>query len=186
VLLAVGLFSLGNSSDMFLVLRAKDAGIAVAQAPLLGLVFNITYTATSWPAGKLSDRVPRHLVAAAGYIVFAIVYAVFAAEPSRLAVWGAMAFYGLFYSLTNPVLRALVVDHVPQEKRGRALGVFYFVTSVTMLAASLITGELWDRLGAQVAFYVSSGLAIVAAIMLLFASAPRETETERLEREVAD
>ena len=186
VLLAVGLFSLGNSSDMFLVLRAKDAGIAVAQAPLLGLVFNITYTATSWPAGKLSDKVPRHLVAAAGYIVFAIVYAVFAAEPSQMAVWGAMAFYGLFYSLTNPVLRALVVDHAPPEKRGRALGVFYFVTSVTMLAASLITGELWDRLGARVAFYVSAGLALTAAIMLLFASAPREAEAERPEREAAD
>jgi MFS family permease len=173
VLLAVALFSLGNSSDMFLVLRAKDVGIPVAYAPLLGLVFNITYTLTSWPAGKLSDRVPRHFVAAAGYAVFAAVYAVFAAAPSRAAIWGAMACYGLFYSLTNPVLRALVVDHADAPKRGRALGLFYFVTSLTTLAASLVTGELWQQFGAHVPFLLSAALAVVAALMLLFAAQPR-------------
>ncbi|MDP9267593.1 MAG: MFS transporter [Acidobacteriota bacterium] len=172
VLLAVALFSLGNSSDMFLVLRAADAGIAASYAPLLGLVFNITYTLTSWPAGKLSDKVPRHFVAAAGYIVFAAVYAVFAAAPSRAAIWAAMASYGLFYSLTNPVLRALVVDYAPEPKRGRALGFFYFVTSITTLLASLITGELWQQYGARVPFGLSAALAMVAALMLLFASAP--------------
>lgn len=175
VLLAVALFSLGNSSDMFLILRAQDAGIAIAYAPLLGLVFNITYTLTSWPAGRLSDKVPRHFVAAAGYLVFAGVYLTFAAAPSRFAIWVAMASYGLFYSLTNPVLRALVVDHAPAAKRGRALGVFYFVTSVTMLIASLVTGKLWDLYGARVPFYLSAGLAALAALMLLFARpAPAE------------
>src|SRR4051812_21877167 len=172
VLLAVALFSLGNSSDMFLVLRAADAGIAVRYAPLLGLVFNVTYTLTSWPAGKLSDKIPRHFVAAAGYLVFAAVYAVFATAPSHMAIWAAMASYGLFYSLTNPVLRALVIDHAPVPKRGRALGFFYFITSITTLLASLITGELWQRFGARVPFGLSAALAIVAALMLLFASAP--------------
>jgi MFS family permease len=169
VLLAVGLFSLGNSSDMFLVLRAKDVGIPVAYAPLLGLVFNITYTLTSWPAGKLSDRVPRHFVAAAGYAVFAGVYAIFAAAPSRAAIWIAMACYGLFYSLSGPVLHALVVDHADAPKRGRALGLFYFVTSLTTLASSLLTGELWQQFGARVPFLLSAGLATAAALMLLFA-----------------
>jgi MFS family permease len=172
VLLAVALFSLGNSSDMFLVLRAADAGIAVRYAPLLGLVFNVTYTLTSWPAGRLSDKVPRHFVAAAGYAVFAAVYAVFAAAPSRAAIWGAMACYGLFYSLTNPVLRALVVDFAPEPKRGRALGFFYFVTSITTLAASLLTGELWSHFGARVPFLLSAALAVAAALMLLFSSKP--------------
>src|SRR3954470_4494342 len=173
VLLAVALFSLGNSSDMFLVLRAADAGIAVRYAPLLGLVFNVTYTLTSWPAGRLSDKVPRHFVAAAGYAVFAGVYAVFAAAPSRAAIWIAMACYGLFYSLTNPVLRALVVDHADAPKRGRALGLFYFVTSLTTLGASLVTGELWQQFGARVPFLLSAALAVVAAVMLLFAAQPR-------------
>jgi MFS family permease len=172
VLFAVALFSLGNSSDMFLVLRAGEVGIPVSYAPLLGLVFNIVYTATSWPAGKLSDKVPRHFVAAAGYLVFAAVYATFAAAPSRAAIWAAMASYGLFYALSNPVLRALVVDHAPEAKRGRALGFFYFVTSLTTLAASLITGALWQRFGARVPFHLSAALALIAAIMLLFATEP--------------
>jgi MFS family permease len=180
VLLAVALFSLGNSSDMFLILRAQDAGIAIAHAPLLGLAFNITYTLTSWPAGRLSDKVPRHFVAAAGYLVFAGVYVTFAAAPSRSAIWLAMATYGLFYALTNPVLRALVVDHAPAAKRGRALGLFHFLTSVTMLAASLITGALWDMYGARVPFYLSAALAALAAIMLLFAR-PAAPETEQVD-----
>jgi len=179
VLAAVALFSLGNSSDMFLILRAQSAGIAIVYAPLLGLVFNLTYTLTSWPAGRLSDKVPRHFVAAAGYLVFAAVYVTFAAAPSTLALWLAMASYGLFYALTNPVLRALVVDHAPAQKRGRALGLFYFVTSVTTLLASLITGALWDLYGARVPFYLSAGLAGLAALLLLFARpAPPEVVVE--------
>ncbi|MBI2679257.1 MAG: MFS transporter [Candidatus Koribacter versatilis] len=184
VLLAVALFSLGNSSDMFLVLRAADAGIAVHYAPLLGLVFNVTYTLTSWPAGRLSDKVPRHFVAASGYAVFAAVYAVFAAAPSRAAIWGAMASYGLFYSLTNPVLRALVVDYAPEPKRGRALGFFYFVTSITTLAASLITGELWQQFGARVPFLLSAALAVVAALMLLFTAKPATRAASELTADV--
>ncbi|HWK31475.1 MAG TPA: MFS transporter, partial [Terriglobales bacterium] len=82
LLAAVGLFSVGNSSDMFLVLRAKDVGISPAQAPLLGLLFNLVYTFASWPAGRLSDRIPRRYLAALGYAVFALVYFVFGAAPS--------------------------------------------------------------------------------------------------------
>lgn len=167
LMFAIGLFSLGNSSDMFLVLRAQDVGITAAQAPLLGLVFNIVYTASSWPAGKLSDRVSKPVLASMGYLVFAAVYFVFAKAPSSTAIWLMMAFYGLFYSLTNPVLRALIANTIAPGMRGRAFGVFYFVTSVTALVASLITGELWTRFGAALPFYLSSGLAVVAAAMLL-------------------
>jgi MFS family permease len=90
---------------MFLVLRAQNVGIAVGQAPLLGLVFNATYTAFSWPAGKLSDRMSRYALVAAGYAVFAALYMVFGIAPSRGALWGMMAFYGLYYALTTPVLK---------------------------------------------------------------------------------
>lgn len=167
VVAAVTLFSIGNSSDMFLVLRAQDVGIAASLAPALGLVFNIVYTATSWPAGHWSDRVSKRAMAAAGYLVFAIVYGVFALAPSRAAIWAAMAFYGLYYSLTSPVLRALVAQTIEPESRGRAFGVFYFTTSIAALLASVITGELWKHFGAPVPFYLSSGLAVIAAAMLL-------------------
>ena len=175
VIAALAIFSIGNSSDMFLVLRAQNAGIAASLAPLLGLVFNIVYTATSWPAGKLADKFSKNALAAAGFLVFAIVYFVFAADPARIAIWIAMGFYGLYYSLTQPVLKALVSNTVAPEHRGRAFGLFYFVTSVAALFASLLTGWLWKRFSPATPFYLSAALALVAAIMLFFA--PRGAKT---------
>jgi MFS family permease len=161
---------------MFLILRAQSVGIAAAHAPLLGLVFNLTYTLASWPAGKLSDRAApadgasasawRYLMAAAGFIVFAIVYWVFASAPSRTALWAMMAFYGLYYALTNPVLRALVAETAPAEARGRAFGIYYFVTSVAALLSSVITGELWKHYGPRLPLNMSALLAVIAAAML--------------------
>jgi MFS family permease len=179
VLVAVTLFSLGNSSDMFLVLRAQNVGIRVAMAPLLGLVFNITYTLASWPAGWFSDRVSRRLVASVGYVIFAAVYFVFGRAPSTIAIWIAMAVYGFYYALTQPVLKALVVETAGENVRGRALGIYFFVTSVATLAASLITGGLWKRYGAPVPFYFSAGLALVAAGMLQGAARSRGALPER-------
>ena len=167
VLIAVTLFSLGNSSDMFLVMRAENVGIPVALAPLLGLVFNITYTLGSWPAGWFSDHFSRRWIAAAGYLIFAAVYYVFGRAPSTPAIWITMAVYGLYYALTQPVLKALVVETVGNEVRGRALGVYFFATSVATLAASLVTGELWKHYGASLPFYFSAGLAAFSALMLV-------------------
>jgi MFS family permease len=167
MLAAVTLFSLGNSSDMFLVLRAQEVGIGARYAPLLGLVFNVTYTAASWPAGYISDRASRHILAASGYLVFAVVYALFAAAPSHGSLWAMMSFYGFYYALTSPVLRALVVDQVPHAARGRAFGYFYFSTSIAALIASIATGELWKHYGAELPLNISAALALVAAILLL-------------------
>jgi MFS family permease len=167
VLVAVTLFSLGNSSDMFLVMRAQNVGIPVALAPLLGLVFNITYTLGSWPAGWFSDHFSRRWIAAAGYLIFAGVYFVFGRAPSTLAIWITMAIYGLYYALTQPVLKALVVESVSQNVRGRALGVYAFITSVATLAASLITGALWKCYGAGIPFYFSAALAALSALLLV-------------------
>ncbi len=174
VLAVVTLFSLGNSSDMFLVLRAGNIGIPASQAPLLGLVFNIMFTLVSWPAGKFSDRFSRSAIAAAGYLVFAIVYFVFALAPSQLAIWLAMAFYGLFYALTNAVLKALIVESVDTGVRGRALGIYSFCISVTTLLSSVITGALWKIYGPAVPFYFSAGIATVSAFALLAHRSPKQ------------
>jgi MFS family permease len=173
VLFAVTLFSLGNSSDMFLVMRAQNVGIPVKFAPLLGLVFNVTYTLGSWPAGWLSDDfsrrgLSRKWIAGAGYLILAGVYFLFGRAPSTLVIWIAMAVYGVYYALTQPVLKALVVETVAQEIRGRALGVYFFLTSVATLAASLITGELWKRYGPGLPFYVSGALAGISGLLLLW------------------
>jgi MFS family permease len=177
MLAVVTIFSLGNSSDMFLILRAQDVGIAVRNAPLLGLVFNATYTLASWPAGKLSDHVPKNVVAASGYLVFAITYYIFAEAPSQKALWITMAGYGLFYALTNPVLRALVTQRVAPEARGRALGIFYFATSITTLLASLIAGYLWRNFGAPSTFRLSAALALVSAVLLLMYAPERQARS---------
>ncbi|HET9698225.1 MAG TPA: MFS transporter, partial [Terriglobales bacterium] len=104
---------------------------------------------------------------AAGLFVFAVVYEVFAVAPSKAAIWGAFAFYGLYYALTQPVLRAMVSQAAPAESRGRAFGIFYFVTSVTALLASVLTGELWKHYGAAMPFYLSAALAAVAGVMVV-------------------
>ena len=174
VLVGVTFFSLGNSSDMFLVLRAQNVGISVVLAPLLGLVFNLTYTLASWPAGWFSDHVSRRLVGSAGYVIFAAVYFVFGRAPSTLAIWSAMAVYGFYYALTQPVLKALVVETVGEDVRGRALGIYFFVTSVATLAASLISGGLWKYFGAAIPFYFSATLAILAAGVLQLAGNGRK------------
>jgi len=174
VLVAVTLFSLGNSSDMFLVMRAQNVGIPVSLAPLLGLVFNVTYTLGSWPAGWFSDRFARRWIAAVGYLIFAGVYYTFGRAPSILAIWITMAVYGIYYALTQPVLKALVVDTVAHEIRGRALGLYFFATSVATLAASLITGELWKQFGPSLPFYISAGLAVISAGLLVVSPKQRE------------
>ncbi|HWZ42200.1 MAG TPA: MFS transporter [Candidatus Saccharimonadales bacterium] len=167
MLAAVLVFSLGNSSDAFLVLRAQQAGIGPAFAPLLGLVFNVTYTLSAWPAGWLSDRRSKPVIAAIGYLIFAATYAVFAAAPSKTALWMTMAMYGLYYALTSPVLRALVIETVPLESRGRAFGLFYFSSSIATLLSSVLTGVLWKMFGPALPFYLSSALAVIGAFMLL-------------------
>ncbi len=173
VLSAIALFSIGNSSDMFLVLRAQSLGIPASHTPLIGLVFNVTYTLFSWPAGILGDLsarktgfLSRHTIVSAGLVVFAIVYAAFARGMSHIGVYGAMAFYGLYYALTAPVLKAVVVDSVPREHRGGAFGLFDFSTSVCVLLASTVTGFLWKNYGPSLPFHVSSILALVAAAMV--------------------
>jgi MFS family permease len=148
-------------------MRAQNVGISVSLAPLLGLVFNVTYTLGSWPAGWFSDHFSRRWIAAAGYVIFAGVYFVFGRAPSTLAIWITMAVYGGYNALTQPVLKALVVDTVAAEVRGRALGIYFFATSVATLAASLITGELWKHYGASLPFYLSAALALLSAALLL-------------------
>ncbi len=170
MLAAVLIFSLGNSSDMFLVLRAQDAGIAAKFAPLLGIAFNITYTLSSWPAGWISDRLSKPMIAGFGYLVFAATYFAFASAATHTLLWTMMACYGLYYALTSPVLRAMVVETVPEDSRGRAFGIFYFSSSIATLLASLLTGELWKHFGPALPFCLSAGLAVVAALMLFAGS----------------
>jgi MFS family permease len=166
ILIAVALFSLGNSSDLFLILRAQNLGVRPELAPALGLVFNIVYTVLSWPAGKLSDRIPRRFLVVLGYLVYAGVYFGFAHSSSSRAVWLLMPLYGLYYALTEGVLRAWIADLVPSRSRASVFGVFSWVLGVVAFPASLMAGWLWQHYSPATPFYVSAGLSFLAAVLL--------------------
>jgi MFS family permease len=163
----LALFTLGNSSDAFLLLRAQEAGVALAAIPALWALHHLVKAAASTWGGALSDRVGRRRVILAGWSVYALAYAGFAAAASPLAVAGLFAFYGLFHALTEGAERALVADLAGERARGRAFGLFHAVTGAALLPASLLTGLLWQRFGARIALGTGAGLALLAALALL-------------------
>ena len=169
ILAAVGLFSLGNSSDLFLVLRAQNLGMSAWMAPALGLLFNVVYTVLSWPAGKLSDRVPRRRLVVAGYLIYAAVYAGFALLHTPQMVWFLFAVYGSYYALTEGVIKAWVADLVPSASRASVFGVLNWVVGVAAFPASLLAGWMWQRYSPAAPFALSSLFAFLAALLLLFA-----------------
>jgi MFS family permease len=171
------LFSLGNSSDAFLILRAQDTGMAVAAIPLAYFAFNALYAALAAPAGILSDRWGRRPLLAAGYAVFALVYLGFAVAPNALVAGALFLLYGLYYALTDGVARALVADLVPVELRATAMGTFSTATGLALLPASLVAGVLWQAVAPWAPFAYGAALATVAALLL--AAVPALPPTER-------
>lgn len=166
-LLVLGVFTLGNSSDAFLLLRAQEAGIALAGLPLVWSLHHLVKSAASTWAGSLSDQLGRRVTILAGWAVYALAYAGFAWAETAPAVVGLFAFYGLFHALTEGPERALVADLADEAARGRAFGYFHAVTGATLLPASLLTGLLWQRFGAATALYTGAGLAGLAALLLV-------------------
>jgi len=169
ILAAVGIFSLGNSSDLFLVLRAQNLGLGVWAAPALGLLFNVVYASLSWPAGKLSDRLPRRWLVVAGYGIYAAVYAGFAVLRSPQWVWFFFAIYGIYYALTEGVIKAWIADLAPRESRASVFGVLNWVVGVAAFPASFVAGWMWQRYSPAAPFALSSVLAAVAGSLLLLA-----------------
>jgi MFS family permease len=159
----VALFTLGNSSDAFALLRAQEVGVPVAALPLLWFGFNAVYAAVSYAGGGWSDRAGRRRVLVVGLLVYALAYAGFAAAGAAWHVLAAFALYGVYYGLTEGVLRAAVADVVPADRRGTAFGVYYAVVGVLALVASVGAGWLWDALGPAVPFGVGAMLAMAAA-----------------------
>ncbi len=168
--LAATIFALGNSSDAFLILRARNLGLSPAAIPLVYFAFNMVYALLSTPAGALSDRMGRRRMLVVGYAVFAVVYFGFAllrAPAARWAVPALFLVYGAYYALTEGAQRALVVDLVPAPLRATALGTFATATGLALLPASLIAGRLWDSLGASAPFFYGGTTATAALLLLL-------------------
>jgi len=162
------LFTLGNSSDAFLVLRAQNLGNSVFHILLMLVVFNFVYASISTPAGILSDKLGRKRVILLGWLIYVLVYLGFAlvSPEASWQLWLLFALYGLYYGLAEGVARAFVADLVPVQKRGTAYGLFHGVVGITLLPASLIAGWLWQAVSPAAPFLLGAGLAFLAMIGL--------------------
>ena len=176
-LLIVTLFTLGNSSDAFLLLRAQEVGIAVAHLPLLWMFFHLVKAATGMPGGILSDLRGRRGAIIAGWLVYALAYLGFGAASHPWQVWGLFAFYGLYFGLTEGVERALIADLVPAERQASAFGVYHFCIGIAALPSSLLMGYLYQRFGAGLAFTFGAIVAAFSALLLLLLVRPSSPAT---------
>lgn len=166
-LVPLGLFTLGNASDVFLLLKAGGARAPLTTLPLLWMGLHVVKTAASVPGGRLADRVGRPRVIAAGWIFYAAVYAGFAFAESQPAIWGLFLVYGLYHGLTEGAEKALVAQIAPPRKRGTAFGRYHFTLGMLTLAASVLFGAIWELAGSRAAFLTSAALAVVAVMALV-------------------
>jgi len=166
-ILILGLFTLGNSSDAFLLLKAKECGLADAYIPLVWMALSLIRTVFSTPAGMLSDRVSRKRIIVVGWSIYSIVYILFAYSTKVWHIWVLFCIYGFYYALTEGVEKALVADMVREELRGTAYGIYNFVVGIVALPSSVICGFLWQRFGSIYALGFGALLAFAASVLLL-------------------
>ena len=166
-LLTVVIFTLGNSTDAFILLRGQERGLSILQVMGMALTFNAVYTIFAGPFGALSDRIGRHKLILGGWIAYGLVYLGLEIAQTGWQVWTLFAFYGLYYAATEGAARALVTDLVSNATRGTAYGLFNSAVGIAALPASLIAGLLWQGTGAWTGFGPSAPFIFGAAMALL-------------------
>lgn len=166
-LIVIALFTLSNSTDAFLLLRAEQAGIAPAMLPLLWMVLHFSKVFSSLVAGDLSDKLGRKALIASGWFVYAAVYFCFAFIGAEWQAWALFVVYGISFGMTEGAEKAMVADLVDEEKRGTAYGFYNLAYGITVFPASLLFGLLWSYFGVEAAFLVSAAISIAAAFILM-------------------
>jgi len=165
-LLAAVLFTLGNSSDAFIILRGQERGLSVLQILGMLLTFNAVYTILAGPLGALSDRIGRRKLIIAGWLAYGLVYLGFAASTTGAHIWILFGLYGIYYAATEGVAKAFVADLVPAERRGTAYGLYNAAIALTAFPASLIAGLLWQGIGGWGGFGPSAPFVFGAVLAL--------------------
>ena len=166
-LFAVILFTLGNSSDVFLVLRAQNLGVTLALIPIIWTVLNLVKALSNTPGGVLSDKIGRRAAILLGWGLYGLVYLGFALATKTWHVWALFIVYGLYYGLTEGPERAFVADLVAEGERGRAFGWFHLCVGIGALPASLLFGLIWKWFNAPAAFVFGALMAMSAAVMFV-------------------
>jgi len=166
-LVIMAIFTLGNSCDFFVILRAQNLEVSLVQVTLMLVLLNVIEATVSLPAGLLSDRLGRKRVITLGWFVYALVYLGFALASSPWQIWLLFACYGIYYGIIEGVARAFVADLVVEEKRGTAYGLYHGVVGITLLPASLLAGWLWQAYSPAAPFYLGAALAFLAMLGML-------------------
>ncbi len=166
-LVVIVLFTISNSTDAFLLLRAEQAGIAPAMLPILWMVLHFSKVLVSLIAGELSDRVGRKALIFGGWIVYALVYAGFAFVTAPWQAWVLFVIYGIYFGMTEGNEKAFVADMVDPEKRGTAYGFYNLAFGISVFPASLLFGLFWTTFGPETAFLVSAAISIVSAVLFM-------------------
>lgn len=167
-LVIMGVFTLGNSSDFFIILRAQNLDVNVLNITLMLVLFNLTYALVATPSGILSDKIGRRRVIVIGWTIYALVYLGFALATSVWHMWLLFAAYGIYYGIVEGVAKAFVADLVPAGRRGTAYGYYQGVVGIMLLPASVLAGWLWDTVNPASPFYLGAGLAFLAMLGLFF------------------
>ena len=176
-LVVLALFTLSNSSDSFLILRAMDSGVSVAMVPLLWAAHHGTKVLSSLFGGDLSDRMGRKRLIVSGWVLYAAVYAGFAFATNEASLWILFLIYGIYFGLVEGAEKALVADLVRPEQRGTAYGLYNLAFGVTVFPASLLMGMIWDWKGPTTAFLLSAVMGGTAALLLLVFVRPHAEPT---------
>jgi MFS family permease len=173
-LVIVSIFTLGNSSDGFLVLRAQNLGISVTGILVMLAIYNLVITLVATPAGSLSDRIGRRRLIIGGWLLYALVYLGFALAKDAWQVWLLYVVYGLYFGMAFGTANAMVADLVPENLRGTAYGTYHAVIGLLAFPSSLIAGILWQGVGAwggfgpSAPFFFGGALALLAALLMVF------------------
>ncbi len=167
ILAIIFLFTLGNSTDALLLVKANEVGVKVAYIPLVYLIFNAVSVLFSMPFGALSDRIGREKLLIFGYLVYALVYFGFGYTSHVGTIVILFALYGIYTSSTDSVQKAMVSDYLDANKKGTGLGIYNAMLGLTLLPASIIAGVLYDKINSSVPFYFGASTAFLSAILML-------------------
>jgi MFS family permease len=171
------LFALGNSSDAFLILRAKDLGLGLSIVILMYVVYNTTYSLLAMPFGIVADRLGKRIVVTGGFFLYGVVYLGFALTGEESHLWLLFAVYGVYMALTDGMARAFVAELAPADRRGTFLGLYHTGIGLLAVASSVLAGVLWDAVGPPAPFWLGASTAFAAAALML--ALPRRAKPVR-------
>ena len=166
-LIIIFVFTLGNSTDALLMVKANEVGVKVAFIPLVYLITSIVSVLLSIPIGTLSDKIGKEKILIVGFLIYAIVYYGFGVTGSTTTIVALFALYGLYSAATDGIQKAFISDVIDENKKGTGLGIYNALIGITLLPASLIAGILYDKVDSSIPFYFGCATAIISAILML-------------------